>query len=227
MLGLLVVKRIAALCSCKKQQIFLNLIAALIASRLSESLACIPLSALAQRALHRKAAAIWQVHCVRCRVTPTASELEGSIQCIQSTLVNGVYRFPKTVAMRPIQDMLRGAGRLCPSSITRSLHPKKAGLQPGRSLRRLRTAAVLQSRVQPVAVPAASGRAVVGGGVTDPTVEVAPPTNDEVQALPAHPYTCFPSVAVLLAASILPTHVRAVLVFTCAVAFEPSEHLSM
>ena len=86
----------------------------------------------------------------------------------------------KTAAMRPIQVMLRGAGRLFPSTITTPLRPRKAALHPGRSLRRLRTAAVLQSRVQPVAAPAAAGRAVVGGGVTDPTVEVAPPTSDEV-----------------------------------------------
>lgn len=82
--------------------------------------------------------------------------------------------------MRPIQDMLRGAGRLFPAASTRPLQPRKAALHPRRSLRRLRTAAVLQSRVEPVVVPAAAGRAVVGGGVTDPTVEVAPLTKDEV-----------------------------------------------
>ncbi len=113
-----------------------------------------------------------------------------------------MYRCSKTAAMRPIQDMLRGAGRLCPSSITRSLHPKKAA-HAGRSLRRLRTAAVLQSRVQPVAVPAASGRAVVGGGVTDPTVEVAPPTNDEVQPASLPSPTSFPSAAIIIVVCVL------------------------
>ena len=92
--------------------------------------------------------------------------------------------------MRPIQDMLRGAGRLFPASTTRPLHPRKAVLAPRRSLRRLRTAAVLQSRVEPVSAPAAAGRAVVGGGVTDPTVEMAPPTNNEVHSPLLPKYSC-------------------------------------
>ena len=89
--------------------------------------------------------------------------------------------------MRPLQGMLKGAGRLLPTSTARPLHPRNAALHARRSCARLRTAAVLQSRVEPVAVPAAAGRAVVGGGVTDPVVEVAPPTPNEVRSLPADP----------------------------------------
>ena len=89
--------------------------------------------------------------------------------------------------MRPLQGMLKGAGRLFPTTTARPLHPSKAALHARRSCARLRTAAVLQSRVEPVAVPAAAGRAVVGGGVTDPVVEVAPPTPNEVRSPLAEP----------------------------------------
>ena len=121
----------------------------------------------------------------------SSGEKENAISDSASSGICHVQVTHRRVAMRPIQGMLRGAGRLYPGTLARPLPSRKAAPYPGRSLRRLRTAAVLQSRVQPVASPAASGRAVVGGGVTDPTVEVAPPTSDEVQLChltTAHPF---------------------------------------
>jgi len=91
---------------------------------------------------------------------------------------------------------MRGAGRLFPGTTARPLQPRRVALQFRRSLRRLRTAAVLQSRVEPVAVPAAAGRAVVGGGVTDPTVEIAPPTNDEVLSCPCFAKSIHPALLI-------------------------------
>ena len=95
--------------------------------------------------------------------------------------------FTEPSAMRPLQSMLKGAGRLLPTTTSRPLQLRKSVLHARRSCRRVHTAAVLQSRVEPVAVPAAAGRAVVGGGVTDPVVEVAPPTPHEARSFLAAP----------------------------------------